>query len=117
MKAVIYVVECSDSVLDSVHGGGYPVVEVFVPKLKIGFNERKGMFAAGTPRADGGVDIEVPAKLAKRILQHVKERGYLEGKIVHLFKDKGSIADAAATLEQNHKNRHVPLATPNTQNG
>jgi len=44
VKAIKYQTKICDSVLDSVHGFFYNINEIYVPKLKIAFNEKGGLF-------------------------------------------------------------------------
>jgi len=44
MKAIKYQTKICDSVLDGVHGFYYNITEIYIPKLKMAFNEKGGLF-------------------------------------------------------------------------
>lgn len=57
MKALFYKITIHESVIAMVHGFGEAIKEVYIPKLKIAFNEKNSVFKTNSSRYESATDI------------------------------------------------------------
>lgn len=89
MKAKKYITKVSDSAIDRIHNFSYTIKEIFIPELKICFNEKGYVFQFEDVRTDGDVEeIEIDDFFAKKLKMYVERKNDIEENIKSYFKNK-----------------------------
>jgi hypothetical protein len=87
MKAYLYSIRVCEGVVASIHSMTYTVREIFIPKLKIAFNDQKYFFECDKAREKKFKIIEIPDDLAITIKQAVASSEEAKLEIDEYFND------------------------------
>ena len=74
VKAIKYKTKIYEGILDHVHGSYQIIEEVYIPSIRVCFNDRGFAFLSESPRENiqGKEKIEIDAQVVKKIAQFVK---------------------------------------------